>query len=131
MIAFDTNVIARFILRDDEKQANRVDAVVARIVDTGDRIYLTTTVIVELVWVLSKRYRFDRQDIVKELWMILSSDYIEIEDREKVRSALESYASGPADFADYFIGVQAFDANCALVMTFDKDLLRDPRFLEP
>jgi predicted nucleic-acid-binding protein len=45
--------------------------------------------------------------------------------------ALEAYADGKGDFADYLIREDAVAAGCDSVATFDKALLKEPGFARP
>ena len=61
MIAIDTNVLLRYLLRDDEVQAERSRRVIA----CGERVLITDVVLAETVWTLSGcRYRATRADLI-------------------------------------------------------------------
>ena len=53
MIAIDTNIIARFLTRDDEDQYQKAYQIFA----TSQRIYIPKTVILETEWVLRFSYK--------------------------------------------------------------------------
>ena len=62
MIAVDTNVIARYLVRDDPAQAAAAD----RILDArsaADPAFVARIVLVELVWVLRRAYKYDRGSV--------------------------------------------------------------------
>jgi predicted nucleic-acid-binding protein len=42
-----------------------------------------------------------------------------------VKRAIDSYAAGPADFADYLIAERAVANGCSAVATFDRALMTD------
>lgn len=61
MIAIDTNVLLRDLLRDDEAQAERAH----RIVEGGERILITDVVLAETTWTLAgRRYRASRANLI-------------------------------------------------------------------
>ncbi|WP_293884051.1 hypothetical protein [Sphingomonas sp.] len=61
MRAVDTNILARFILNDDDEQT-----LIANDVIRGG-VYVSLSVWMELVWLLSARYRFSRMMIGEAL----------------------------------------------------------------
>ena len=61
MIAVDTSVLLRYLLQDDEVQADRADAVFGG----GETILVTDVVLVETIWTLSgKKYGLPRARLV-------------------------------------------------------------------
>ena len=68
MIAINTNVLLRYLSRDDESLAERVRRVIA----CGERVLITDVVLAETVWTLAgRRYsatRADLIDLVKKLF---------------------------------------------------------------
>jgi len=60
MIALDTNVLVRYLVRDDAEQAEAARALLESL--TTDRPgYVCREVAVELVWVLERAYGFSRK----------------------------------------------------------------------
>ena len=56
MIALDTNVIIRFLVRDDEKQAKTVYARLKKAEATRERLFIPLLVLLETIWVLDSAY---------------------------------------------------------------------------
>ena len=65
MRGLDTNVLARFLLRDDEAQFRCADRFVAQAADDGAALRFDVVVLCEFVWVLraacSATVTFDRK----------------------------------------------------------------------
>ncbi len=59
MEAFDTNVLVRLLVRDDEDQGRRAE-LAWRSAIAGGGAWITTVVLVEVAWVLRVAYKFDR-----------------------------------------------------------------------
>ncbi len=57
MIAIDTNVVVRFLTRDDERQYRKA----FQVIRNAPRIFLSDTVILETEWVLRHAYGFSRK----------------------------------------------------------------------
>ncbi|MEW6745273.1 MAG: PIN domain-containing protein [Planctomycetota bacterium] len=99
METFDTNVVLRMVYSDDEAQASRATRAWRKAVASGG-IFLTTTVLVELAWVLRVAARFDRAAIASALRRVCDSQVVSVEDEPRVRRALARYEGGSADFSD-------------------------------
>jgi predicted nucleic-acid-binding protein len=64
MAAVDTNVLVRWLVRDDEQQVALVAALVSGVVDRGEPLAIPCSVSLELDWVLRSRYRLDREAVL-------------------------------------------------------------------
>jgi len=53
MVAVDTNILVRFLVRDDVKQAARAASLIR-----DDKIWISKTVLLETEWVLGSLYGF-------------------------------------------------------------------------
>ena len=94
MIAIDTNVVVRFLTRDDPVQAARA----RDLIGTGSVLVLQT-VILESEWVLRTTYRFDRAAIARGLRQLLGIPGVEVDEPETIARALDLHDQG-FDFAD-------------------------------
>ena len=116
MIALDTNLLARLLLRDDVAQFARVKA----LLQTGQVFTAPATVFLELVWVLEAN-DCTPADIERGLTLLLGLGNFKPPQVEAVRDALRSYAQG-IDFADALH--LALSAGDEAFMTFDKAFVR-------
>lgn len=128
MIAFDTNVLVRFLVGDEPRQAARARAAVERAQSRGERIYLTQLVLCELVWVLAGAYDAAKADVLTTLNRLADHPVFVFQGPRRVRRAIERFARGPADFSDYLLGETAADAGAAATLTFDRALLDESGF---
>ena len=96
MIALDTNILVRYLVKDDRDQA-----VLATDFLAGNRCFVLKSVLLELVWVLSSSagYNLPRENVHERLLHILGLSCIETETPANVAQALTWYAKG-MDFAD-------------------------------
>ena len=131
MIALDTNVLVRYLVEDDPVQTAKAVRLVERAAATGDTLFVSHVVACEVVWVLTSAYRVARADVVALLRRLLSARELAFDAGDEVRRAVEAFASGPGDFADYLIREHAHRAGYAQVATFDRALLRAPGFIAP
>jgi predicted nucleic-acid-binding protein len=131
MIGLDTNVLVRYLVEDDPKQAAAAAALIDRTIAGGEQLFIPQVVLCELVWVLSYAYELGRDEIATALRQIRRGAQIVIEAPDQVRDAIEAYARGKGDFADYLIAQRAFAEGCTKVFTFDRALHSDSRFDAP
>lgn len=119
MIAVDTNVLVRFLVRDDEAQFARAADLLARAQRVDESVFVSTIVLCELVWVLRRAYKVGKADVVRVLNELVRARHVQLESPVVVDRALAAFARGPGDLADYLIREQAFVAGCTGVATFD------------
>lgn len=79
MQAFDTNVIVRLLVRDDEAQCRRAELAFRQAIETGG-VWLSSVVLVEVSWVLRVAYKFDRTTTAAALRRLLATARVETED---------------------------------------------------
>ena len=81
---------------------------------------MTTTVLVELAWVLRVAAKLRREAIASALQSLCDSEGVRVEGEARVRRAIDSFMRGPADFSDYLVLETARDENALPVITFDE-----------
>lgn len=128
MTGVDTNVLVRFLVGDDPLQEARAARFLERASAGGERLFVTQIVMCELVWVLSYAYGKSRSDIAPRLDALLRARQLTFEEPDQIRSALERFAAGNGDFADWLIWERSRAAGCEHVVTFDNALLRSDEF---
>ena len=64
MIALDTNILIRFLLRDDEKQAQAVYRIFQTAEERGEILFVPLLVVLETLWVMDSVYRISRREIL-------------------------------------------------------------------
>jgi predicted nucleic-acid-binding protein len=58
MIAVDTNVIIRYLLNDDVRQAAKAAKLIEHAAAEGDQVFVSTITLAETIWVLQSAYDF-------------------------------------------------------------------------
>jgi predicted nucleic-acid-binding protein len=124
----DTNLLVRYILQDEPRQAATAARELEAVAGRGEIILLQPVVLAELVWVLARSYRFTRPDIAQVLERVLRAAQFEVADRATVCQAFGDYCRGLGDFADCYIGRANQAASADTTLTFDKGLKGNPRF---
>ena len=133
MIAVDTNVLLRYLLRDDDAQAERA----RHIFEHAARVLITDVVLAETVWTLiGRRYGATKADLIAVVDNLLQEPNVRFEDDEVIWSALQAYRETDADFADAVIVYKAqktatLGNGLDTVYTFDAAALQLPNTAEP
>jgi predicted nucleic-acid-binding protein len=119
MIAVDTNVLVRFLVRDNATQAARAAALVR-----ANEIWVSKTVLLETEWVLRSLYGFSPESLASALRALGGLPTIFLEDEVAVAKALDWFKEG-LDFADALHLASA--GNAKEFATFDRKLARQAR----
>ena len=80
MLAVDTNVIVRYLTRDDAEQFAKASALIS-----GEDVYVCTTVLLETEWVLRRGYRLSRERVIAALGAFAGLPRITLEDPPRLR----------------------------------------------
>ena len=119
MIGIDTNVLVRYLVRDDEVQFTKALALIRRETAAGRRILISLVVLLETEWVLRSRYRLRKDDIRAAISGLLDTSDFDLESEPSVEAALHVWTKSRAEFADCLIGVHYRRLGCEATMTFD------------
>lgn len=116
MLAIDTNVVVRYLTGDHPEQSPR-----ARQLINGGPVFIATSVILEVEWVLRSAYGYGQGEIVQALRALGGLPTIEMDDAAIVSAALDLAERG-MDFADALhLGKSA---HCVGFATFDRRFVK-------
>jgi predicted nucleic-acid-binding protein len=118
MIGLDTNVLVRYIMQDDPKQAAKATKLIESLT-TDSPGFVPIIAIVELGWVLSSSYGLTRAQLGHAFESLLRTKELVIDRADQLLKALRVYNSSAADLADCLIERGASGAGCERTMTFD------------
>ena len=113
-ITVDTNVLVRFVVRDDEKQARGA----AKLLKEAELIAVSLPCLCEFVWVLRRVYSFGQQDISAALEALLNTSNVAV-DRPAAEAGLAVLNEG-GDFADGLIAYEGHWLGGETFVSFDK-----------
>jgi predicted nucleic-acid-binding protein len=117
MIGLDTNVLARYYVDDaGDAEANRQRLAARRLIESGQALMVSKTVVLELEWVMRGYYSFSQAEVAAVIRHLLGLVHVTVEDREAVEQALANSDAG-VDFADALH--HASYRACASIATFD------------
>lgn len=123
MIALDTNVLVRYLVRDIPEQAEAAQDLLQRLT-LEDPGFVSREVAIETAWVLERSYRFTREQIADILEELTAVESLVFEVGDDVRRAVLSFRQGGPDFADLMILAAAERAGANPLYTFDQRFAR-------
>ncbi len=128
MIGLDTNVLVRYIVRDDLRQTAAATRLIESRCQAHDPGNVTLVVLCELVWVLDRGYGYERPAIAGVLRRMLSADDLQVERSDLAWQALSLYEKEKADFSDFVIGLSNREMKAETTYTFDRRAAGSPLF---
>ena len=128
MEALDTNVLIRFLVRDDERQAEQVYRLFKQAEAEKKEFRVPMPVFLEMLWVLESAYEIPREDILDSLKGLLLMPILKFDSQSAIQDFLESARGTKTDLSDLLIGHIARNSGCEYVLTFDKKASRSGLF---
>ena len=119
MLGIDTNILARFLVRDDLAQFEKARKLIHREVTAGRRVFVNQLVLMETEWVLRSRYLVPKNQIIEAISSLLNATDVQFEDEPVIEEALFIWKDAPANFADCLIGAKNRRIGCRATATFD------------
>ena len=118
--ALDTNILVRWIVRDDDEQTLIVGKLLAKHVNQHSSLFVPITVALELEWVLRSRYKFKKPEVMSALSALLMTFELVFESEGALEQALATYEdSRGADFAECLHLALATKEKALPFLTFD------------
>jgi predicted nucleic-acid-binding protein len=126
MPSVDTNVLVRWLVDDDDKQSARAQRLFESARANQTLLFVPSTVVLELEWVLRSRYAFDKATVLGTFNALLETQELEFQDEAALEQALHLYRQSSAEFADCLhTGMCVASARTPL-LTFDEKAARLP-----
>jgi predicted nucleic-acid-binding protein len=117
VIGVDTNVLLRFVLRDDEQQFKRASEFFSQCTPDAPA-FVPLLVVAETVWALTQRYGIERAQVRSLLHDMLNTQEMMFEEHAALAELVGSAERG--DLADHIISFSARRAGCPKTVTFDR-----------
>lgn len=128
MKAIDTNVLVRFLVRDDKKQAEIVRDLFKQAEKNNETIFIPLLVVLETIWVLESVYEISREEIVDTFQELLLMPILSFESPSVLQNTLSTAQKNKIDLSDLLIAHSANSSGCESVLTFDKKASRSALF---
>lgn len=124
MMALDTNVLIRFLVKDDERQAQCVYKLFKKSEERQEAIFVPLLVVLETTWVLQSAYEIADEEILSALSTLLLMPVLLFEAPSVLQGFIASAREVKLDLSDLLIAHAAKLSNCQSVYTFDKKAAR-------
>lgn len=126
MLGLDTNVLVRYLVRDDETQFEKARRLIRRETTAGRPVFIGLLMLLETEWVLRSRYGLAKPEILSVFSSLLDADDLRFENEPAIEEALYLWRDNPAGFADCLIGAQNRCMGCTATATFDTKAAKLP-----
>ena len=120
MKALDTNVLVRFLVKDDEEQAKIAFQIFTVAEYKQDVLFVPLLVVLETIWVLQSVYEVPDQDIVAAFSELMQMPVLKFESKQVMQDFVSIARVQNFDLSDLLIAYSAKISGCQNVLTFDK-----------
>ena len=120
MKALDTNVVIRFLVKDDITQAESVYRMFKQAEVDQTVFFIQSSVLLETIWVLQSVYEIPRQKILDAIDALLLLPILQFEHQSSIRWFVMTGKENAVDLSDILIACTARAAGCDQVLTFDR-----------
>ena len=126
MCGLDTNILVRYLLKDDREQGEQARMAIDQALVSGKPVSVCLLTLLETEWVLRSCASLDKRTIIATFRMLLEAQDITIEHEETLEKALFLYESHAADFADCLMATHYAGLGCSSMLTFDRKAAQLP-----
>lgn len=127
MIFIDSNIILRFILSDDIKLSPLASKILQKIENGRTKAYLSAITIAEIIYVLLKVYKFDREEISQKLLPLLQLNNLNVENKSIYDSIFRIFTQQRVDFEDAYLVALMNKKKISRIYSFDRDFDKFPQ----
>ena len=129
LIGVDTNIIVRYLTRDDEKQARLVDQLVIE-ARAEPKLFVNPLVLAEIDWVLRKAYKIGRAESQKACQLLLETNEFILPEKLQFDDLEQWFVYPDNDFSDVLISEINRSNGCSKTVTFDRKAARQINSME-
>ena len=128
MRALDTNILVRFLVKDDELQAKKVLHRFKRAEKSKETLFIPLVVVLELIWVLESVYNCSREEIINAIENLAMLPIIQFENPNIIQDLVLFGKKSKQDLSDILIGYSAKFNGCENTLTLDKSASKSALF---
>jgi predicted nucleic-acid-binding protein len=128
MIGIDTNILVRFLVRDDLKQGESVKNFFAMSQKKGEYLFISNVVVLELLYVLESVYEYNREEIVNAINALLKINIFKFENHNLLSEFINISKTTNIELPDLLVGLISKYAGCRSTITFDKSASKSNLF---
>ena len=120
-IFVDTNVFMRFFTADQPGMAEDCRQLLDRAERGELQLHTSHLVLAEIAWTLRSHYRVSRGEIATKLFDLLALRSLRIDQKEMLRTVVETYGSTNVDFIDAYHAVDLRRRGFDRICSYDRD----------
>ncbi|OXT02608.1 hypothetical protein B7H23_06880 [Notoacmeibacter marinus] len=129
LIGLDANILLRAMLNDDTAQSPMAKNLLSSLGPERPG-YIGVSVVLEIFWVLKRRYRVPKNEIADVFDAYLTIEHIEFESFDAIKRALSQFREEAVDFPDVLLAERNRADGCEMTMTFDQNAARRVNWME-
>ncbi|OIN96232.1 hypothetical protein AUJ66_06935 [Candidatus Desantisbacteria bacterium CG1_02_38_46] len=127
MYLVDANVILRYLTEDDKKKADACEKLLERAVDGKEKLFISDMVIAEIIWVLEKIYKYEKDAIRFRIEKILNTPNLIFQNKNLLEESISLYEEANIDFIDAYHIILMRENNIEEIYSYDTDFDRVPQ----
>jgi len=117
----DTNILLRFLTRDDEGKAQQALDLLLRVERGEEKVITSPLVIFETIYTLQSFYKVPRQLIKEQILSIISLRSLHLPDKNLYHRAFDLYVTKNISFADAYNAVYMQAEEVSHIYSWDRD----------
>ena len=133
MIFLDSNIFLRYFLKENELVFRRLEKLFSEIISGNIIGVANAMIIAEVVWVLSRSYKWNKEKICDNIEFILITPNIRFKDKAILVNAVNVYEEKNIGFIDAYNYSYMKANGIDEIYSFDRDFdkLKDVKRLKP
>lgn len=125
-LGVDTNVLVRYLLGDDRRQAEAARAAIMDALAAEAPLLVSLITLIETEWVLRSRAALSKGEVLTVFKQLLEARDIAFEDESVVERAIYMFEKSRADFPECLMAAQYQRLGCEAMLTFDAQAAKLP-----
>ena len=117
----DTNILLRYLTRDDERKAQQALDLLTRIEQGQEKVITSSLVIFETIFTLQSFYRVPRQQIKELILPIIALKGLQLPDKHVYQQAFDFYIGKKISFADAYNAAYMLAEHISTIYSWDTD----------
>jgi predicted nucleic acid-binding protein len=117
----DTNILLRYLTRDDEHKAQNALALLTRVEQGQEKVITSSLVIFETIFTLQSFYHVPRPQIRDLLLPIIALRGLQLSDKHIYPQAFDHYVNKNISFADAYNAAYMLAESCSAIYSWDTD----------
>ncbi|MEQ9450810.1 MAG: type II toxin-antitoxin system VapC family toxin [Pseudomonadales bacterium] len=124
MPTLDTNVLVRYLVKDDARQTRKAAEYIGGHTNSDQSLFIPISVVLETEWVLRSVYGFRKEAFIEVLVSLLETKEVQMSDEAAIELSVHFFRESNVDFADCLHAALAHIHDMLPMVTFDRNAAR-------